>query len=41
MTPHYLRYDSYGVHVIEGLAVVYYSFAPDALDLRHPQLSLN
>ena len=33
MTPHLLR--------CQGLAVIYYGFALDALDLGHPRLSLN
>jgi hypothetical protein len=33
MIPHLLR--------CQGFAVAYYSFTLDALDLEHPQLSLN
>jgi hypothetical protein len=33
MIPHLLRY--------QGLEVVYYDFALDALNMEHPRLSLN
>ena len=36
--PHGLRPDSYGVFVVKGLAVNYYGFTLDAVDLGHSRL---